>query len=837
MTRRLADLVLSRPRVVLLIGTVLAIAGAVAGVLGVRFDADTDSLISADRPFMMDYESFKARFGDLERIWVVVDAGDDEAAGARVVDWLEPRLQALDLPQVAARITAAEQARLVSWAAPPDEVEAIAGACSLLAKAKDGPDALLHAAAQDLQDTDATFGDYVAHRRKIVGAAVTAITVLVGEGGPCEDTVGKDRYLTSPSGRLSFIGILPEKDYSTLAVIEAPLASIRVVLSKARDAFPDVDIGLTGKPVIQADEMRVTQDDMQLAAIVAIVLVSALVMLILREVKRPLLTIIAFSLAVGWTWGFVAVAIGRLTLLSIVFLLVMIGVGLDFGVHVVSRHAALRGTNSREKTMYILLKTTIRSNMVAALTSVAVFLAALITNFRGLQELGIIAAAGIVLSVLAMSTVLPALLVVFDRHVSHPARVPPPPRPPRHRLLVLSVALVTGIGGWGIARNLHFETNLMALQAPGLQAGIWERRIAADAGAPTWFGAMQARDLAHAAELVRLAANEPEIGSLDGILSVVSAPDPVRTQARAQLASCGEGVAANAQVQIPESGDARDLAVSGLRGLAMQAKAIMPDRAAVLGVLADRLAAMSQEELNSAAHRTAVFFDGVRAGAAASLRDVLPLAMRSASMAPDGTLLVMAHPRHDVWDETAMSSFVDALRRVDANVTGVPITHLESLRDMKRGFLLMTGVAAIAVFVILLVESRRLREPLVCMGALVVAGGWMLGVATLVGLPLNLANFFAVPVLIGLGVDGAIHVAHRRRKIETDGATRRAVLLTSLTTMVGFGSLMLASHRGQASLGALMLIGCLACLLSSLFVVPAALRPRSAHILKATAKH
>jgi len=307
MTRRLADLVLSRPRVVLLIGTVLAIAGAVAGVLGVRFDADTDSLISADRPFMMDYESFKARFGDLERIWVVVDAGDNEAAGARVVDWLEPRLQALDLPQVAARITAAEQARLVSWAAPPDEVEAIAGACSLLAKAKDGPDALLHAAAQDLQDTDATFSDYVAHRRKLVGAAVTAITVFVGEGGPCQDTVGKDRYLTSPSGRLSFIGILPEKDYSTLAVIEAPLASIRAVLSKARDAFPDVDIGLTGKPVIQADEMRVTQDDMQLAAIVAIVLVSALVMLILREVKRPLLTIIVVEhrLPAGhdWCWA------------------------------------------------------------------------------------------------------------------------------------------------------------------------------------------------------------------------------------------------------------------------------------------------------------------------------------------------------------------------------------------------------------------------------------------------------------------------------------------------------------------------------------------------------
>jgi len=83
-----------------------------------------------------------------------------------------------------------------------------------------------------------------------------------------------------------------------------------------------------------------------------------------------------------------------------------------------------------------------------------------------------------------------------------------------------------------------------------------------------------------------------------------------------------------------------------------------------------------------------------------------------------------------------------------------------------------------------------------------------------------------------IGIDDGVHVVHDYRrqagKYRLSGSTSAAIVLTSLTTMVGFGSLMLASHRGQASLGALMAIGCLACLLAALYVVPAALRPRSA---------
>ncbi|MCH2143162.1 MAG: MMPL family transporter [Phycisphaerales bacterium] len=809
----LARLIIRHPWWVLVLGALMAVGGAIAGAAWVRLDADTDHLISPHRPFMQRYEAFKERFGDLERIWVVVDSGDDPAAARTVIDWMEPKLAALELPQVVARVDVAEQARLISWSASADQLAALVDACSLLGGSERTALDVMAAIAADLQQVTNVVGPDEATRQRIAIGAIAAVQLIVGDDLPTAD-----RYITSPSGRLHFIGILPGKDYGTLAVIEEPLAAVRNVLKQARAQFPDIDIGLTGKPVLQADEMRTSNADMTRAALIAMVLVTALVIALLGQWKRPLLAVLAFAMAVGWTWGFVALAMGRLTLLSIVFLLVMIGVGLDFGVHVVSRHWSLRTALGRDDAIRTVMQTIGRANLVAALTSVAVFLSALATDFGGLQELGIIAAVGIGFSVVAMSTVLPALLVVFDRYLGSGHQALPSVRSGRRPRLVLLIALVTAGVSAIFASQLRFETNLLALQAADLPASAWERRIAEDAGAPTWFAAMEAEDQAHVARLIQRAQAEPAIGRVRSVLDVVSEPDAARARARAALVEC-------VPAQVVTGGpDAVKRAVRALSAVAAAARSRQPEEADDLDVLAAAISGMTADEVAVGVAHAQMVMASAKEGAAMTLREVLPESIRNDSIAPDGTLLVMAHPAEDVWDEAAMTRFVEAIRRVDKNVTGVPITHLESIGDMRRGFGTMTVVAAGLVLLLLLIESRGWREPLICVLALSIGAAWTLGLAEVVGLHLNLANFFAVPVLFGLGVDGAVHMIHRARHGESDGSTRRAVLLTGLTTMVGFGSLLLAAHRGLASLGGLMAIGCLACLVASLMVVPAALQ-------------
>jgi predicted RND superfamily exporter protein len=100
-----------------------------------------------------------------------------------------------------------------------------------------------------------------------------------------------------------------------------------------------------------------------------------------------------------------------------------------------------------------------------------------------------------------------------------------------------------------------------------------------------------------------------------------------------------------------------------------------------------------------------------------------------------------------------------------------------------------------------------------------------LGAMPLLGIDANLANFFAIPMLIGLGVDSAIHIIHRAREDPARlGHTVRAVAFTALTTAVGFGALVFADHRGMRSLGAVMLAGSLCCMYAACVALPMILR-------------
>ena len=198
-------------------------------------------------------------------------------------------------------------------------------------------------------------------------------------------------------------------------------------------------------------------------------------------------------------------------------------------------------------------------------------------------------------------------------------------------------------------------------------------------------------------------------------------------------------------------------------------------------------------------------------------------------MSPNGRFMVSLVPAEDIWSPEPMVRFVAAIRAIDPDVTGVPITQYESLRDMRRSFLDMATLATVLVAGLVWLDFRRVRRTLVVMTVLAVGLLWTIGIVTLLGVHLNVANFFAIPILIGLGVDSAIHLLHRLDETG-DGvtdldATRRAVILTAVTTGIGFGSLVFARHRGLESLGVVMAVGSLCCLVSTLVLLPALVRP------------
>jgi len=95
------------------------------------------------------------------------------------------------------------------------------------------------------------------------------------------------------------------------------------------------------------------------------------------------------------------------------------------------------------------------------------------------------------------------------------------------------------------------------------------------------------------------------------------------------------------------------------------------------------------------------------------------------------------------------------------------------------------------------------------------------------GVPFNPANIMTLPLVIGIGVTNGIHILNRFAEEQTPNilarSTGKAVLVSGLTTIAGFGSLILGEHRGIRSLGYVMSVGLATCMIAGLTFLPAIL--------------
>ena len=146
---------------------------------------------------------------------------------------------------------------------------------------------------------------------------------------------------------------------------------------------------------------------------------------------------------------------------------------------------------------------------------------------------------------------------------------------------------------------------------------------------------------------------------------------------------------------------------------------------------------------------------------------------------------------------------------------------------MVGTFALVSLLSVAAIAAIAWIDLRSVRLSGLAVATVLAGVGMTLGAMTVLGVDINLANFFAIPMLIGLSVDSAIHIIHRARRDPARlGHTVRTVGFTALTTAIGFGALVFAEHRGMRSLGLVMLVGSLAAMYAACVVLPIVLLAR-----------
>jgi predicted RND superfamily exporter protein len=230
------------------------------------------------------------------------------------------------------------------------------------------------------------------------------------------------------------------------------------------------------------------------------------------------------------------------------------------------------------------------------------------------------------------------------------------------------------------------------------------------------------------------------------------------------------------------------------------------------------------------------------------LADVPP-ELRAKFISDGGRFLLQIHPGVDIWDRDGATRFVADLRSIDPDVTGTPIITYEALGLMERAYQQGTVYAILLVTLVTALVLRRTRETVLALLPLGLGLMWAFGLMYFFGLKFNMGNVFGLPLILGAAAEYGLNIVLRFMEGRDHGgpliarSTMMAVLVSGLTTIVGFGSLMIADHRGIFGLGLLLTLGTATSLIAALVVLPVLLRmvlpvhtaPPSGHVLAAEA--
>jgi uncharacterized protein len=290
-----------------------------------------------------------------------------------------------------------------------------------------------------------------------------------------------DPYFTSRDSRLFFLFVQPNDPDSSAATIAPFVRGVRDALREARLEDLGVHAGLTGLPQYALDDRDIIQRDITSLSLASYVLVLGLFVLAFGALAQPLMAILALTAAVVVTLGMVAVVPGYLTLISTFFVATIFGLGIDYGIHVIDRtEEYLAAGHARREAIPAAVRAIARGLATGAFTTAAALFALVFSGFRGFRELGLVAGTGILVSLVAMTTLLPALLVLLPDRIQ-------PRRPLAERrmgkvLVALQHPVLAGVLGVASVAGFlmgppPFDGNYLHLQPRGSEAARLERAM------------------------------------------------------------------------------------------------------------------------------------------------------------------------------------------------------------------------------------------------------------------------------------------------------------------------------------------------------------------------
>ncbi|QUI22387.1 MMPL family transporter [Vallitalea pronyensis] len=656
----------------------------------------------------------------------------------------------------------------------------------------------------------------------------------------------------SPDGKAVIVTVQPNFDIMDMEQVVPGVNTIEETI-KAIDAnHKDVRVRATGMHVVVRDEMASIESDSLLTTLLSILLILAILYFAFRSFLAPIITFIPLVLGIIWAVGLTKLTIGRLNMMTAFSAAMLLGLGIDYAIHLYSSYTEKRAYGlEKQEAIKGAISITGLGIITGALTTAVAFLALNISSLEILQELGTIMGTGILTTLIAVFWVLPAIIMINKEkphkvskikgqyhwigHIAvkvNQVKVP----------VIIGLLLLTSFMAYK-AKNVTFDTNLMHLEPEGLESIALMEHLVEQYDMSTDSFSIEVSELADVYELHEAYEQVNGVAKVSSIADIVpkemqqhtklEAIDKTRTMLSQQVPhrSIPHGTLIDQLENIKKkiASYEKSWSTTGYRNLTEG------DFVTMATTIDDLIKTLKYAPKTNVDQLSEEFYNLYKAIGHHMLVtepltvEGLPQDLKKQFVSEDGSMyLLTIYPDFSIWDHLDSekgNTFFKALTDIDATITGTPI-FMRVLYQSASDEMALTGVVVFAIlFLILFLHFRHIKYTLLAFLPLMFTMVYTVGMMVLIDLPFNVLNFLSILLLIGIGIDDGVHILHHYKSGERNifklfSSVGRAILLTTITTMCGFGSLMFSSYVGIASLGKVLFIGVSLAFILTVVVLP-----------------
>jgi len=680
-------------------------------------------------------------------------------------------------------------------------------------------------------------------------------------------------YLLSYNKKALLLNAIPNFSLIDQGLIVIAADTVQALVDEMSKDFPDVEAGLTGFIATERDENVYASRSLGYSTLIAVIVILFLLMISFRMWVAPLFAVLNLIVGLIWAVGITYIIVGHLNLMTVMMSIILLGLGIDFSIHLISGFTEWRSAGNSIGTA--MEKTFLKSGkgiVTGAVTTAFAFMALVISHSRGMKELGLVIGAGLLAVLLATMLFLPVLLVFRERRIDK--RYEQKSKKfiqrdisfrflgrasewlsKRYVFTIIFSIVISGVLIWSAFR-IKFDHNYWNLEPKGLTSITLIDTVLEKFDLSIDYALVIADNVDESRELSKRYRDLGSVARTDDISLFLPSPEqqqkriPHILEIRDKVQSSpgrnrilqNEYTILSKEIERLEMNimEMQDMAyIGGQDKVDNKCKEIVgdPEKPDSKNIIQDLLQVLkaneeiTQEGLSKFQQVFAPYFKESTIGMASTkpiLLDELPLnILDSYSNKTRDQFLLTVYPAANLWaDAKLLNRFVDEMERVSDKATGVaPIMRalIQIMgRDGRNAALLTLAV----VFLLLCLDFFNPRHALMAMIPLALGVFWMVGSMYLLGMKLTIMNVMVLPIIIGIGIDDGVHILHRWRnegnsRIRTVfSSTGKAIFLTSLTTMLAFGSMAFSVFRGFASFGGAMFLGVGACFLTTVIILP-----------------